>query len=1357
LKVQLKIYIVLFFCFSCLPGICQTPLSGNINRYAKVVSIGGPDFLTVDDITGFSEGDTVMVVQMKGETINPSNNGLIALKSAGKYEFIIVQKISGTNIIFQSKLLNAYDAQQAVQIVRVPSYSTANVVSPVTCPAWDGNKGGVLALIVFDTLELSADIDASATGFRGGEKTATGSGVCYSSPASLNYTQYATDSAGLKGESMVDANYVYKRGMGAAGNGGGGGNGFGAGGGGGAGYADGGRGAQSSEAYCTAKFDFGGYSGLAPKAYFGGSSPTMRDRIFFGGGGGGSRGLTDSQVSKGGNGGGIAFVLAGTVKGGGRTIRANGESVTDNATDEAGAGGGGGGGFVLFSIERSLNPVKLEAKGGKGGNTSSCFGQGGGGGGGFTWFSGKTLSFNTMVKTGGAPGITLNTSCPTTPYIGFSGGEGDSANYLVPVLNGFLFNFIGKDQTICYGNIPAKITGSLPRGGKDDKYIYAWQSRDKASNYKWKTIAGANLKDYSFGALYDTVDIRRIVKSTYMSTGDTLVDSSKFVRIQVVPEIKSISIGPSDTAVCYGQMPIKLRGSSSFGGNPDLPITYLWEMSANNSSWTTATVPNTLPDYSNPSTQISQYYRRKVMNSICTLVGNTAHVIVHPLIGSNSIQEPQTICEGSIPGPIQGSTPSGGAGTYNYQWLKSTNDSLHWAPVVGETALTYSPGPLMNTMFYRRIVYSGLRNTCVDTSQMLKVKVWPLIGNNSIQSDQTICENTSPNRLIGSVPSGGDGIYHYQWDISDNNIDWTAALALTSDSIHFTSGTLASDRYYRRTVFSGANNCCKSTTSLNVKVTVQPEIQNNIITGNQEICFEQTPVKLIQKSGAVSGGDGTYTFLWEQRSEGPTAWENCPAVNGQSDYQPASMEGTFFYRRKVVSGVCVHLSDSLKINVLPLITGNTLTGNPEVCSQLETETVKGATVSGGVQGVYSYVWQDSISNGSWIDIVGAHSMNYDPGVLLQNTFYRRMVMSGLNDCCVSKSAPFSIKINSLPVGVLGDLDTAICEGKDLNLKLTINSGIPPFQVSLQASLSGNSNEIQETCLIEGSNIIPLNSAQAGIYTLLSVVDNKGCVATDKGGKATVRLVAIPISNAGLNDEVCGLVYQLKASPSLGIGKWSTSFGAVYQSSENDPAAIVTVQNYGIHHFVWKESNEFCVDSASVNVVFYEQPVNADAGNDQKLTFKFSTELGALSPTVGSGIWSVKDDKVVIANVLNPSSEIEGLPFGKSVFTWTVTNGVCPSIQDTVTIDVENLIQYTGFSPNNDGHNDFFVIDGLNNSKKRELTIFNRWGGEVYSSDNYQNNWDGTNKSGEPLPNDTYFYILKVDGERIFKSFVVIKR
>ena len=66
-----------------------------------------------------------------------------------------------------------------------------------------------------------------------------------------------------------------------------------------------------------------------------------------------------------------------------------------------------------------------------------------------------------------------------------------------------------------------------------------------------------------------------------------------------------------------------------------------------------------------------------------------------------------------------------------------------------------------------------------------------------------------------------------------------------------------------------------------------------------------------------------------------------------------------------------------------------------------------------------------------------------------------------------------------------------------------------------------------------------------------------------------------------------------------------------------------------------------------------------------------------------------------------------------------------------------------FTPNGDGVNDVFEIRGL--LPNSSLRIFDRSGRELYSSDNYDNNWDGRDKDGRLIPEGNYWYVLELSG------------
>jgi gliding motility-associated-like protein len=82
----------------------------------------------------------------------------------------------------------------------------------------------------------------------------------------------------------------------------------------------------------------------------------------------------------------------------------------------------------------------------------------------------------------------------------------------------------------------------------------------------------------------------------------------------------------------------------------------------------------------------------------------------------------------------------------------------------------------------------------------------------------------------------------------------------------------------------------------------------------------------------------------------------------------------------------------------------------------------------------------------------------------------------------------------------------------------------------------------------------------------------------------------------------------------------------------------------------------------------------------------------------------------------------------------------------------------GFSPNDDGKNDYFIVHGIESYPKNNLKIFNRWGNIVYQKDNYINSWHGENTDGQELPDATYFAILEINnGDIVLKGYVEIRK
>jgi gliding motility-associated-like protein/uncharacterized repeat protein (TIGR01451 family) len=162
----------------------------------------------------------------------------------------------------------------------------------------------------------------------------------------------------------------------------------------------------------------------------------------------------------------------------------------------------------------------------------------------------------------------------------------------------------------------------------------------------------------------------------------------------------------------------------------------------------------------------------------------------------------------------------------------------------------------------------------------------------------------------------------------------------------------------------------------------------------------------------------------------------------------------------------------------------------------------------------------------------------------------------------------------------------------------------------------------------------------------------------------------------------------------------------------------------------------------------------NAGPDQIITQNTVATLNANE----TGTWAQLGITPAIANInapVNATTAVSGLiAIGQYTFSFTNANGCI----DTVAINVvtSNMTVPNLVTPNGDGKNDTFTIPEINLYPGSQLLIYNRWGNEVYRSDNYTNTW-----SGNGLADGTYYYMLnrKESNGKIttFKGWVYLKR
>jgi gliding motility-associated-like protein len=506
-------------------------------------------------------------------------------------------------------------------------------------------------------------------------------------------------------------------------------------------------------------------------------------------------------------------------------------------------------------------------------------------------------------------------------------------------------NNIGKDTTICHGQNPTAI-GSIPLNSTPSNgtgiYRYKWLQNN--TNTGWDTLqvaSGSPITNIGYDppALNQTTYYKRYVQS------GRCISFSNSVTTIVLNSITGNKIVQSDSVICEGFTFSALGASAPGQGSGS--FLYQWQDSTTSSTWLSASGTNTLPTYVPDTSEFSttiqhRFYRRVVLSGphdVCKSKSQPIQLIRYPKIKNNFITANPTnltICSGSTPVALPGSAPTdgAGAGSYSFVWQESI-DGSSFGTVSGTNINYQPPSPLTAARWYRRIVNSGVYKSapvCTSTSASTKINVDPPVLNYNISlidgtTTQTICNGQNPIPFRGNPPSGptgGDGIYAYQWMYSlDNSAFSTVPSGGTTDIYAPTS--LTTPTFYRRDIISGA---CR-VSSNPITITVLPLISNNIISGNPRVCDGLVPD--IIKGASLSGGSGTYKYLWEQSNDGGASWIAADGTRTSSDYQAPALSKPTKYRRTVKSGLddcCSSTSNSFDISIDPMPASPVYAGPP---------------------------------------------------------------------------------------------------------------------------------------------------------------------------------------------------------------------------------------------------------------------------------------------------------------------------------------------------------------------------------------------------------------------------------------------
>ncbi len=348
------------------------------------------------------------------------------------------------------------------------------------------------------------------------------------------------------------------------------------------------------------------------------------------------------------------------------------------------------------------------------------------------------------------------------------------------------------------------------------------------------------------------------------------------------------------------------------------------------------------------------------------------------------------------------------------------------------------------------------------------------------------------------------------------------------------------------------------------------------------------------------------------------------------------------------------------------------------------------------------------------------------------------------------------------------VDIAFCAVGDVQLNAT-----PPATLGVTGSWSVepgknltflNANDPKTT-------VSGLNATDA--YLLFWTLTNGTCPAVRDEILISHSSDILNDANAGDNQSLCaGTQTTISGNVVPGAtGIWSIKTGGAGAviADPTDPTTSINNLPKGETVLYWTLSTPTC-DGYSFDSISLFQSGGLEAIDDGYTFTDSIPVLAGLNFLANDTIPSLDDvfidvfQKPLNANLVQKAIDDFEFSFGTNVpknvaFRYKVCLLECPMVCDTAVVTIQTkalqpelIPPKNVITPNGDGIGDRFIIPNYDLiSPIIYMTILNRWGDVVYSTEkntdpHYDNQWQGTDNNGNPLPEGTYFYIFRGGGQ-----------
>ncbi len=488
-------------------------------------------------------------------------------------------------------------------------------------------------------------------------------------------------------------------------------------------------------------------------------------------------------------------------------------------------------------------------------------------------------------------------------------------------------------------------------------------------------------------------------------------------------------------------------------------------------------------------------------------------------------------------------------------------------------------------------------------------------------------------------------------------------------------------------------NGCKTLGIENVLSNGGPSIVT--INNNQPSCFGIDDGSIV-----IAANGGGLTF----------------SIDGGANYATTSPETLGFFQNLAPGSYSVYVKDSTGCETFQVITLaqpdpiNTLIfGNNAGCG---ASNGSASVLASGGDGNFSYLWDDASNQAS------SSASNIPAGL------YHVTVTDG-NFCSVVDSV--FIGNNGGPSISLVSSNTLCYNDSSGQITANISGGTAPYTYLWDDGTN------QTTATATGLHV--------GTY-LCQVTDNNGCMAF---GNASVNEPELLTGNLSVIQASCGnnnglIISTISGGTSPYTYQWNDGNNQITSVAVNLATGQYTIDVTDANGCVFSTMEEiFSSDSIFVTSIVTNSSCNTSADGGVEITVNGGSPPYSID-------WSTGDT----------SLRVEDLPAGNYSVQIADAAGCVNNESINIASESSNcLIIPTAFSPNNDGKNDVWFIEGLDVTLENKVEVYNRWGALLYQNAAYQNDWDGK-INGKDLPSSGYFYIVTITEQTYTGPLAIIR-